>query len=95
MQRVLRWLASNSTMHPTLRNLLIFGMLGSGVGLSVSGERRLGFLVEMGALGLAVISFPRQTRKTLRAVPKSLARSGKAIGKAVAKAGKAISQAAA
>ena len=82
-------------MNPTLRNVLIFGLLGGGVGLSVSGERRLGFFIEMAALGLAVTSFPRQTRRTLRAVPKSLARSGKAIGKAVAKAGKAISQAAA
>lgn len=82
-------------MDSTLKNVLIFGLLGSGVGLSVSGHPRLGFWVEMGALGLTSLTYPRQTHRSLRAIPKSLATAGKAIGKATAKAGEMIAKAAA
>lgn len=82
-------------MNRTLRNLLIFGGLGVGIGLSMSRHRHLGFIVEMSALGVAAVSYPRQMHDVLHTLPQSLSTSGKAVGKAMVKVGEVLAKMAA
>lgn len=77
-------------MTKTTENLMIWGSLGAGVALMLSGHRRLGFLVALTAPVTTTIQHPRATWATLKGAPKGVYMAGKAAGKAGYVAGRAV-----
>ncbi len=82
------------SMQRTVEGMLIWGTLGSGVALSTSGHRHLGFLLAMASLAMVAMTHPRGTKHAILSVPKALGKTGKAVGKAGAKMGKVVHHAA-
>ncbi len=54
------------------------------------GHRRLAFYLQMEALGLMAIAYPRRTGRTFRRWPRAMGKAGSAIGKALARTGHAL-----
>lgn len=81
-------------MDRTVEGLLIYGTLGSGIGLSSSGHRHIGFVLCLSSLVIVAICHPRGTKRAILAIPRAMGQTGKALGKAAAGTGKVIHHAA-
>ena len=81
------------------KDAIVLGNVAHAVASSIvlrrMGHRRLAFYLQMEALGLLVLAYPRRTGRTFRRWPRAMGKAGSAIGKAVAKTGHALGRLAA
>lgn len=81
-------------MDRTVQSLLIYGTLGSGIALSTTGHRHIGFVLCLTSLAIVAMCHPRGTKNAILAIPKAMRQTGKAVGKAAVGTGKVIHHAA-
>lgn len=81
-------------MDRTVQGLLIYGTLASGVAVSTTGHRHIGFVLCLTSLAIVAMCHPRGTKSAILAIPRAIGHTGKAVGKAAAGTGKVIHHAA-
>lgn len=81
------------------KDAIVLGNVAHAVASSIvlrrHGHRRLAFYLQMEAIGLLILAYPRRSRKLMRKFPKSLSKAGTTIAKAMTETGRAIARSAA
>jgi hypothetical protein len=75
-------------MNRTTDQLLTWAPLGAGLGLILSGHRRLGLATALVSPIAVAVEHPRGTRRALRGVPRAFKTVGEQVGCGMAKTAK-------